>query len=589
MEEEMKEIKGCCLIALFLFVLLPLMADPFGGGSGTIGDPWLVVTAEHLNLVRNYLNNYNHYFKQVAHIDLNVAPYNSGAGWVPIGSYQNNSFRGSYDGDGFTISGLFINRPGIPHQGLFGYAYGARLSNIHIVNANVTGSYAVGALLGLGKESTVVQACSSAGSVSGTLYSVGGLLGTLEWGSSMSDCHSAASVTGLESTVGGLLGNCYYVTLIQNCSSSGPINCPGPNSYSSIGGLIGGSGYSTIRSSHSSSEINAVTNNSVGGFIGAVAGNNLIEDCYATGNVTAKSQCGGFVGFNYQGSTIQLCYATGNVTGVEIYEGYCGGFAGTNQSGGEALARIIKCYSTGSATAYKETGGFVGRNVGGIVQSCYAIGSAAGTSRIGGFCGQSLSSGQITDCYAGGSVSAQELSGGFIGHNNDPSILARCFNFGPITFSGTYYVGGFCGIGDAALATNCYWNTQSTGIGTSACGIGRSTAEMTWPYDPNTYQSFDFSAVWGQDQGYAFNSGYPYLSWRFLIPPGDLTVGWTGTSVLLSWNAVPGANSYKIYASPDPDPYSDEWDYLITTAALTFTTTSQQRMFFRVLASSTMP
>lgn len=585
----MKERKGLCLIALCLLILLPLGADIFQGGSGTANDPWLVATAEQLNLVRNYLNNFNHYFKQIADIDLGVDPYNLGQGWVPIGSYQNNSFRGSYDGDGFSISGLYINSSTFPHQGLFGYAYGARLSNVHVVNANVTGSYAVGALLGLGKESTVISGCSSSGSVTGAQYSVGGLVGTLEWWSSMSASHSSVSVTGMQSTVGGLLGNSYYVSLISGCYSTGPVNCPDTNSSGSAGGMIGSSGYSTIRDSWSSSVITALSNSSVGGFIGSVTGSNLIEDCYASGNVTARNQCGGFVGYNYQGSTIHLCYAIGNVTAVEMYEGYCGGFVGTNQSGGEGLAIIYRCYSTGIANAYKSTGGFVGRNVSGKVYKCFATGNAIGTSRIGSFCGESLSNGEISDCYASGSVSGNEQSGGFIGSNQEPSLLARCFNYGPVSFSGTYYVGGFCGIGAASQATDCYWNTQTTGISTSACGSGRSTAEMTWPYDPNTYQNYDFTSIWGQDQGYVFNNGYPYMSWRYLIPPGALTVSQTGSTIELSWTSVPGANSYKVYASSDPYADDDQWAQLGTTASLAYTTSAESKMFFRVLASSSAP
>ena len=67
----------------FLFVgLLVMMVfsanifAQFAGGSGTSADPYLVETAEHLNNVRNYLNNSSVYFKQIADIDLDIAPYN---------------------------------------------------------------------------------------------------------------------------------------------------------------------------------------------------------------------------------------------------------------------------------------------------------------------------------------------------------------------------------------------------------------------------------------------------------------------------------------------------------------------------------
>ena len=91
----------------------------FAGGSGTEGDPYLVATADHLNNVRNHLDQH---FRQIADLDLSF--YRSGSGWNPIGT-STDRFTGTYDGNGYTISDLFIKQAGewnvrIP-AGLFGY------------------------------------------------------------------------------------------------------------------------------------------------------------------------------------------------------------------------------------------------------------------------------------------------------------------------------------------------------------------------------------------------------------------------------------------------------------------------------------
>jgi hypothetical protein len=91
----------------------------FAGGTGTETDPYLVATAEHLNQVRNHLAAH---FRQTADIDLGTAPWNKDKGWRPIGASTSGSpFTGTFDGGGFTISGLTINRPATGYQGLFGY------------------------------------------------------------------------------------------------------------------------------------------------------------------------------------------------------------------------------------------------------------------------------------------------------------------------------------------------------------------------------------------------------------------------------------------------------------------------------------
>jgi len=93
------------LIVLAALFSTQTKAQDFAGGTGDPGDPYQVAMAEHLNNVRNYLSSH---FIQTADIDLDVSPYNEGNGWEPIGTSA-NQFSGSYNGQQYKISNLFIN------------------------------------------------------------------------------------------------------------------------------------------------------------------------------------------------------------------------------------------------------------------------------------------------------------------------------------------------------------------------------------------------------------------------------------------------------------------------------------------------
>lgn len=292
--------------------------NDFAGGTGSASDPYLIQTAAQLNIVRNYLSSH---FKLVSSISLS-----SFSNWSPIGQLgTNNNFRGHFDGNGFTISNLSINRPTENYVGLFGYCYGnaTSLTNVVINNVNVTGRSAVGSLAGLISDNQgVVQSCSSSGSVRG-LHGVGGLVGA---GGILSSCWSSCIVYG-DSSVGGLTANSPSVT---SCYATG--NVYGTNI---------GSSSSDVRS--------------IGGLAGSADGSN-ISNSYATGNVTgiySDSNVGGLVG-QCVGGTITKCYAVGQIAGNQSQ--YTGGISGWSSGGGS----ITYCYwnieTCGTTNSYGGTG-----------------------------------------------------------------------------------------------------------------------------------------------------------------------------------------------------------------------------------------
>ena len=188
------------------------------GGAGTADDPFLIATAEQLDRIRDQLGADTH-FRQVADIDL-AGFGDPGKGWRPISGQI-----GSYDGGGYRIFNLAINRPGEDDVGLFGkITFGGNdkghLSRIALENAQVVGRDNVGILagnLGHARLKGKVENAYATGTVSGR-KSVGGLVGRL-WAYPLVNCHVSVQVqteaptailAGVFGFWGGSAGNSFY-------------------------------------------------------------------------------------------------------------------------------------------------------------------------------------------------------------------------------------------------------------------------------------------------------------------------------------------------------------------------------------------
>ena len=130
--------------------------------------------------------------------------WNSGAGWVPIGSSA-TKYTGTFHGNDNTISNLFIDRSAASKTGLFGYAEGGTIRNLSLVNANVTGNAETAVLVGEGNNLQLMH-IRVTGRVSGFARSAG-LVGRLAHGNStITACRSEVDVTGSNISFGGLVG-----------------------------------------------------------------------------------------------------------------------------------------------------------------------------------------------------------------------------------------------------------------------------------------------------------------------------------------------------------------------------------------------
>ena len=209
----------------------------------------------------------------------------TGKGWTPIGTSFDNSYKGTFDGGGHTITGLTVTTND-QFVGLFGYLNRAgTVKNVVMEGIQITsnhGSSQAGGVVGFSRGT--IENCSVSGSVSGTVY-VGGVVGA-QWGGSITGCSSSATVKGTVD-VGGVAGQTNSNATMTACYATGNVTL----------------------------EIAPINNIDVGGAVGFNGGSRILA-CYATGNVTSTGSStvnvyiGGFCGYN--STTVTACYWKNN-------------------------------------------------------------------------------------------------------------------------------------------------------------------------------------------------------------------------------------------------------------------------------------
>ena len=213
-------------------------------------------------------------------------------GFNPIGDYSNR-FTGTFDGLGFAISNLYINRPDTDFVGLFGYTNNATIKNIGLKYVDITGGTYTGALVVVNDKGTISNSYSS-GIVRGISY-VGGLVGFNTYDGTITNSYATGSVNG-NSEVGGFVGYNRYGT-ITNSYATGSVT-----GTIKVGGLMGINDYGTITNSYATGTANG--NDNVGGLVGLNYDGTIINS-YASGTANGNTNVGGLVGLNiFGGGTI---------------------------------------------------------------------------------------------------------------------------------------------------------------------------------------------------------------------------------------------------------------------------------------------
>ena len=230
--------------------------------------------------------------------------------WDAIGYSTSYYFGGKYNGGGFTIAGLYTEagtNSSYSYQGLFGYAIGAEIHDVGIIDSNIQGYEYVGGIAG--RASSTITNCYNAGSVSGN-NQVGGIAGWVDH-ATITNCYNTGSVTGSE-YIGGIAGYTYSST-ITNCYNTGSVTVSVTGSSYYVGGIAGYASQGTSITNCYNTV--SVTGSSyyVGGIAGYASQGTSITNCYNTGSVTGSSYVGGIAGYTYS-STITNCYWGGNCT-----------------------------------------------------------------------------------------------------------------------------------------------------------------------------------------------------------------------------------------------------------------------------------
>ena len=210
----------------------------------------------------------------------------TGKDWTPIGTDYDNSYKGTFDGGGHTITGLTVTTND-QYVGLFGrLGKAGTVKNVVMDGIQITCNHRLGYAGGVAGFSWggTIENCSVSGSVSGTICA-GGVVG-IQWEASITGCSSSATVKGMVQ-VGGVAGETNSGATMAACYATGNV---------------------TI-------EIDPINNILGGGLVGFNAGSSVLA-CYATGNVTSTGSStgnvyiGGFLGGNY--TTVTACYWKNN-------------------------------------------------------------------------------------------------------------------------------------------------------------------------------------------------------------------------------------------------------------------------------------
>lgn len=293
------------------------------------------------------------------------------ANFEPVGGWNGaDPFTGTFDGKGYTISNLTVNRAADDLIGLFGSTSGCSfMGNVTLADFTLTGDDEIGPFIGLAYNHSFSNVTVTGLTINGDDL-VGGVVGDAIGvaGQTITNCSSAGTISG-GNYVGGIMGD-YYLYATSNCHSS--VNVTGTSSF--VGGLVG------------------------------QWWNGTFEKCYATGSVNGYRYVGGFAGY-MRGAvgteTANGCFGSGDVTGTEDF---CGGFVGYQGAG-----IINDCYGFGAVTGDDYVGGFAGLSD--VVNRCYSIGAITGVgANVGGFTGNNNDT--MADCFWDTTTSGEATGAG---------------------------------------------------------------------------------------------------------------------------------------------------------------------------------
>ncbi len=313
------------------------------GNETTEKDFIPIKTAEDLVALTDKSTDLTKKYRLTGNIDM------KGVSFSGIGSKE-KPFEGSFDGGGFTISSLTIERPDSHNIGLFNFIKGAEISDLNVKNADIKGKYDVGILVGVAGVEVAKKISDK---------SVGNKISNCGVSGNVTSVNNDISGQSLGSYAGGLIGfndgdentktGARILSSVDGCRAN--VKVTAGSLYA--GGLVGGNfGYITNSKAYGRVDGNKIA----GGFAGGNRGG--IYSCASYGPVKGMEDIGGFLGHNYD--TVERCYSLGNVKGKTEQ---IGGFAGSGRN------TVKSCISAGIVECERDdstVGGFIGHYAGRI-------------------------------------------------------------------------------------------------------------------------------------------------------------------------------------------------------------------------------
>jgi len=519
----------------------------FGSGDGTQNNPYIINTKLQLEEFSAFVNAgttfEGEYFKLGANI-----PITGIANWSPIGN-SSNPFKGTFNGDGYVISGVNINRSGADNQGLFGYVdTSAVIKNLGVAGS-IIGRNSVGGLVA-NNSGSIINCYAVVDSVTGTA-NAGGLAGSnsgiIKNSFSVGKVKATSGGGGLVGNNTGTVANSYY-DLVSGQSDTGKGEGKTTTEMKSKGFAYG------LRSVAASLFMNGwsdstgkypvlkkdtiATAMNINDYLSSGTGANA--NTYYINTVYDLEVFSALVNnvSNFSGKTIMLgknlalndttgwqnwqttppAYAwtpignssnpfrgtfDGNgfvISGVYInsagdYQGLFGSNYGTIKNLGVVKSNIKGNRYVGALAGYSND----------AINSSYAdLAVVSGSSDVGGLVGRNYF-GTIRNSFANVATTATtDYAGGLVGWNN--GTISNSYAIGKVTGTGSN-VGGLAGYNDVVgTISNSYYNKETSTRTDAGKGDAKTTAEMKLQ---TTYSGWNFERNWAIDP--IINGGYPYL------------------------------------------------------------------------------
>ena len=234
--------------------------------------------------------------------------------WEPIGARW-SPYTGTFDGQGYTISGLYFNNPHSSYVGLFGcIGANGKISNVGVLDSYFQFSALGGGVCGVNYGT--VRDCKNTGSVRG-FSTIGGVCGLNEKGGIIENSFNEGTVSGTGDNaqqVGGVSG--YNNGTIKSCYNTASVS-----GQESVGGVCGFNSVGTTTNCFNEGTVSGQN------FVGGVCGNGCgvtTTNCFNEGTVSGQSHVGGVCGYDYYyDGTLTNCYylsdtATGGINGKDV-------------------------------------------------------------------------------------------------------------------------------------------------------------------------------------------------------------------------------------------------------------------------------